>query len=128
MFKASISEQDVMQTLGQIEDPDLHRDIVSLGFVRNVKIQGAAVSLEINLTTPACPVKDQMQEQARKLVLALPGVKEAQVTMTAEVRRHPGLPLEGHDGARGQGSRQEGSGRDRRRRQDDGERQEGSPP
>ncbi len=91
MFRASISEQDVLQTLGQIQDPDLHRDIVSLGFVRNVKIQGAAVSLEINLTTPACPVKDQMQEQARKLVLALPGVKEAQVTMTAEVRRHPGL-------------------------------------
>ena len=91
MSQAGISEQDVLQALSRIQDPDLHRDIVSLGFVRNIKIQDAAVSLEINLTTPACPVKDQMQDQARQLVLALPGVREAQVTMTAEVRRHPGL-------------------------------------
>ncbi|MBI4280138.1 MAG: Mrp/NBP35 family ATP-binding protein [Armatimonadetes bacterium] len=89
--KRGITEQDVLQALSRIQDPDLHRDIVSLGFVRNVKIQDAAVSLEINLTTPACPVKDQMRDQARQLVLALPGVKEVQVTMTAEVRRHPGL-------------------------------------
>lgn len=82
-----LTEQDVLQTLKSIEDPDLRRDIVSLGFVRNISINGSRVSLEINLTTPACPVKDQMQEQAQKAVQSLPGVSHVEVKMTAEVRR-----------------------------------------
>jgi ATP-binding protein involved in chromosome partitioning len=72
--------------LRPIRDPDLGRDIVTLGFVRNVRIEGDRVRLDINLTTPACPVKDQMRDEARTRLLALPGVREAEVTMTAEVR------------------------------------------
>ena len=81
------TEQDVMRALKTIQDPDLHRDIVSLGFVKNVDIQGDRVRFDINLTTPACPVRDQLQEDARQAVAALPGVKSVEVKMTAEVRR-----------------------------------------
>lgn len=81
------TEKDVLQTLSQIKDPDLHRDIVSLGFIKNLKISDGTISFDINLTTPACPVKDQMQAEAKRLVGALPGVTNVEAKMTAEVRR-----------------------------------------
>ncbi len=84
----SINEDDVLNALRQIEDPDLHRDIVSLGFVQKPEISDGAVSVRIVLTTPACPVRDQMQTDARAALLALPGVREANVTMEANVLQH----------------------------------------
>ena len=59
---------------GGARNPDLHKDIVLLKFVKDVRIDGGRVSFTIELTTPACPVKDQMRDQARSLVAALPGV------------------------------------------------------
>ena len=81
-----VSEAAVLEALKVVQDPDLHRDIVSLGFVKQVKIDGGRVSFTIELTTPACPVKDQMQAQARAAVAALPGVRDVTVDMTASVR------------------------------------------
>jgi ATP-binding protein involved in chromosome partitioning len=81
-----ITERDVLEALRPIQDPDLGRDIVTLGFVRNVRIEDDRVSLDINLTTPACPVKDKMRDEARTRLQALPGVRAAEVSMTAEVR------------------------------------------
>jgi len=72
--------------LKSIKDPDLGRDIVSLGFVKDVKFCGGVAAVTIELTTPACPVKDQMREEARQAILALDGVDEANVEMTARVR------------------------------------------
>jgi ATP-binding protein involved in chromosome partitioning len=86
MASAVLNEAAVLEALKVINDPDLHRDIVSLGFVKNVRISGARVSLTIDLTTPACPVKDQMRDQARAIVGALPGVRDVDVEMTATVR------------------------------------------
>ena len=82
-----ITEQDVLNALRRIEDPDLHRDIVSLGFVKNLSIEGNRVHFDLNLTTPACPVRDRLQEDAKNAVAALPDVKDVSVKMTAEVRR-----------------------------------------
>ena len=84
----SITEQDVLRALSQIEDPDLHRDIVSLGFVQQPQIDGDTVNVRIVLTTPACPVRDKMETEARALLLQLPGVREANVTMEANVAQH----------------------------------------
>lgn len=84
---AKVSEAQVLDALRSVMDPDLHRDIVSLGFIRNMKIEGGDVAFDVNLTTPACPVKDRLRDQARQAVLAIPGVTEARVNMTAEVRR-----------------------------------------
>jgi ATP-binding protein involved in chromosome partitioning len=82
-----ITEQDVLHALRQIEDPDLHRDIVSQGFEKNLAIEGERVRFDLNLTTPACPVRDRLQDDAQRVVAALPGVKDVAVKMTAEVRR-----------------------------------------
>lgn len=76
----------VLNALTAVVDPDLRRDIVSLGFVKNLAIDGGTVAFDIELTTPACPVKDKMQAQAEALVRALPGVTDVRVTMTAQVR------------------------------------------
>ena len=81
-----ITEQAVFSALATIQDPDLRRDIVSLGFVKGLRIDGGTVAFAIELTTPACPVRDQMKEQAHRAVLSLPGVKAVDLTMTSQVR------------------------------------------
>src|SRR5690606_10890820 len=83
------SESDVLGALNVVVDPDLHRDIVTLGFVRNVQIEGSTDSFTVNLTTPACPVKEELQAQSEAAVAALHGVEKVVVTMTAEVRAKP---------------------------------------
>jgi ATP-binding protein involved in chromosome partitioning len=85
-----ISEAAVLDALRIVNDPDLHRDIVTLGFVRDLAIDRAQVSFTIELTTPACPVKDQMRDQARAAVLQLPGVEAVDVRMSARVREAVG--------------------------------------
>jgi len=76
----------VLDALKAVKDPDLHRDIVALGFVKGLRIDGGRVAFTIELTTPACPVKDQMRDQARAAVMQLPGVSAVDVQMTASVR------------------------------------------
>lgn len=88
---SQITEEVVLQALRQIKDPDLHKDIVTLGFIKDLKIDGGRVSFRIVLTTPACPVKDQMEGAARELVGAIPGVESVNVTMDAEVPKGRGL-------------------------------------
>ena len=70
----ALTDTAVLDALKAVRDPDLNRDIVSLKFIKNLRIDGGAVAFSIELTTPACPVKDQMRDQARALVSALPGV------------------------------------------------------
>ena len=86
MPERGIDESAVLEALKVIQDPDLHRDIVSLGFVKKVTIDGEMVSVVIELTTPACPVKDQMRDEAEVALRALPGVDKVHVEMTANVR------------------------------------------
>ena len=83
---ATPDRESVLAALKIVVDPDLRRDIVSLGFVKDVAIDNGRVSFTIELTTPACPVKDQMRDQAAAAVRALPGVADVEVQMTASVR------------------------------------------
>ena len=76
----------VLNALRAVIDPDIRRDIVTLGFVKDVAITDARVSFTIELTTPACPVKDQMRDQAAAAVRGLPGVRDVDVQLTAKVR------------------------------------------
>jgi ATP-binding protein involved in chromosome partitioning len=84
---ASISESQVLQALRAVQDPDLHRDIVALDFVKNLRIEGGKVRFDVQLTTPACPVKDDLKAQAIEAVNAIPGVTAVEVNMTAQVTR-----------------------------------------
>lgn len=83
------TEAQVLEALRVVMDPDLHRDIVTLGFVKDVRICGGNVAFRVELTTPACPVKDQLQAQAREVVAALDEVDNVEVEMTAQVRERP---------------------------------------
>ncbi len=79
-----INEEIILKSLKHIIDPDLKKDIVTLGFVKNIVINGAQVSLDIVLTTPACPVKEEFRAQAEKALIALDGVRTVKVNMTAQ--------------------------------------------
>jgi ATP-binding protein involved in chromosome partitioning len=86
-----INEESILDALRQIQDPDLHKDIVTLGFIRDLKIDGGAVSFRIVLTTPACPVKAEMESAAKEIIGSMPGVTSVAVTMDAEVPKGRGL-------------------------------------
>lgn len=83
---ALVQEQQILDALKQVMDPDLHKNIVSLGFVKDIHIEGGSVSFKIELTTPACPVKELLKKQSMDLVSAIPGVEQVQIEMTAQVR------------------------------------------
>jgi ATP-binding protein involved in chromosome partitioning len=76
----------VLDALRPIVDPDFGKSIVDLGFVKDLRIDGAKVSFTIELTTPACPVKAEFERAARERVAALPGVEAVEVRMTANTR------------------------------------------
>jgi len=83
---ASVPDRDaVLNALRVVVDPDLRKDIVSLGFVKDLTVAEGRASFTIELTTPACPVKDQMRDQATQAVRAL-GFADVQVQMSAKVR------------------------------------------
>jgi ATP-binding protein involved in chromosome partitioning len=86
----AVDHAAVLDALKVVRDPDLNRDIVSLGFIKNLTIADGRVAFTIELTTPACPVKDQMRDQARAAVLRVPGVSEVDVALSARVREAVG--------------------------------------
>src|SRR4029077_14683035 len=79
-------QDQILTALKAVQDPDLHKDIVALGFVKDVKACDGLVAFTIELTTPACPVREQMKEQAHRSVIAIPGVKLFDIMMTSQER------------------------------------------
>jgi ATP-binding protein involved in chromosome partitioning len=79
------SEELVLGALGQVQEPELGRDLVSLGMVKELRIEGGKVGFTLELTTPACPLRDQIEREARQAVEALPGVSAVQIQFTANV-------------------------------------------
>ena len=82
----AVTIDQVLDALKVVQDPDLHRDLVALGFIKDVTVNDGHVTFTIELTTPACPVRDQMKDQARAVVRAIPDVKQVDITMTSRVR------------------------------------------
>jgi ATP-binding protein involved in chromosome partitioning len=83
----TLTNENVLEALKAVKDPDLHRDIVSLGFVKNLAIKGNDVKFELQLTTPSCPVRDQFIKQCEQAIrTAIEGVGKIEITMTSNVR------------------------------------------
>lgn len=78
--------EEVLRELRTVQDPDLHRDLVSLGMIQDVTIEGGTVSFSIVLTTPACPVRDALKQQAEQAVRRLPWVTSVVANMQASTR------------------------------------------
>ena len=81
--KMQLNEQTIMKALCAVQDPDLHKNIVELGFVQNLKIEGTVVAFDLRLTTPTCPIRDQFKDQCIAIVKGL-GATEVNVTFTAK--------------------------------------------
>jgi ATP-binding protein involved in chromosome partitioning len=81
----TVEREQVMQALGTVMEPELHRDLVTLNMIHDVEIADGKVSFTIMLTTPACPLKQPMERDARAAVLQVPGVSEVEVKFDSNV-------------------------------------------
>jgi len=83
-------ETEILDALRVIIDPDLGKDIVTLGFIKELTIADEGdVSFTVELTTPACPVKERFKTQCEQVVSALPWVGTVHVTMSAQKGGNP---------------------------------------
>ena len=82
----AVDRDAVLAALATVNDPELHRDIVSLGMVEELTIEGGAVSVKVELTTPACPLKDVIETDVRAALEVLPGVETVALDWGAQVR------------------------------------------
>lgn len=78
----AITEKDIRDALKTVQDPELGMDLVVLGLVYDVEIDGSAVHATISLTSPMCPVADQIVNEATEAIAGVDGVEEAEVELT----------------------------------------------
>ena len=81
----SVSREEVLHALESVQDPELHRDLVSLGMIENIEIRDSRVSFTVALTTPACPLRSQIEQDARSAVLALPSIESVEIKWSSHV-------------------------------------------
>jgi ATP-binding protein involved in chromosome partitioning len=88
------TQEQVLSQLRTVNDPELHRDIVSLNMVKDVVVRNGEVTVHIELTTPACPLKDQVREDVDRALRRLEGVQSVEIVWSAQVRSsRPGSHL-----------------------------------
>jgi ATP-binding protein involved in chromosome partitioning len=83
--KVEISEDDVINQLRLVQEPELHQDLVTLHMIRDLTVERGRVSFTIVLTTPACPLKAQIEKEARQAVTKITGVTDVQINMASSV-------------------------------------------
>ncbi len=74
-----------MAALSKVQEPELHQDLVTLNMIRELEIQGDKVSFTVMLTTPACPLRGQIEKEAKQAVMSVGGVKEVNVKLDSDV-------------------------------------------
>ena len=84
-IKASVSQQSILDALSKVQEPELHRDLVTLKMIRDLQIDSGNVRFTIVLTTPACPLRTQIEREAKAAVMAIPGVTSVEMKMDANV-------------------------------------------
>jgi ATP-binding protein involved in chromosome partitioning len=80
-----VSHEQVLDALRAVKDPELQRDIVSLGMIEDLKIDGGLVSFTFNLTTPACPLRAELEASVNEALKAIPGVNEVKMKVSAHI-------------------------------------------
>lgn len=84
---AAITEEQVMAALGTVIEPELHRDLVTLKMIKDVRVEGSRVAFTVVLTTPACPLRSRIENECREAVTRLTAATEVTVNFTANVAR-----------------------------------------
>lgn len=77
-----VTEADVRKALRKVKDPELNLDLVVLGLIYEIEIEGGQVDVTMSLTSPACPVAGEIVNKAREAVEGVEGVEEANVELT----------------------------------------------
>ena len=90
--KQAPTDAEVLAALGGVRDPELHRDLVSLGMVRGVAVAGHEVRVALTLTTPACPFRERIVEEVRGALQRLPGVAVVEVEVLSDLAAGPPRP------------------------------------
>jgi ATP-binding protein involved in chromosome partitioning len=85
----NLTEKLILSVLGQVNDPALKKDIVSLGYVQNLKIDGSRVTFTLALPTPLFPSKEKMREDSERVLSVVPGVSSVEISMKTEIRVEP---------------------------------------
>ncbi len=86
---SDITKEQVISALSKVDDPDLHKDLVTLNMVKEVAVTNKSVSATIELTTPACPLKDKIKEDCIEAIKnEIPSVTHVEINMTASVPGH----------------------------------------
>ena len=80
-----LTEALVLEALGKVQEPELGKDLVSLGMIKDLRIEGDRVAFTVELTTPACPLRDQIEREAKQAVQQLDGVSEVSLRLTSNV-------------------------------------------
>jgi len=79
-----VSIEQIMSKLQTIEDPELHKDIVSMGMIKDLTINDGKVGFTLELTTPACPFNSEIEQSVRNSMMDL-GIKDLDLKVTARV-------------------------------------------
>ena len=80
-----VNEELVLAALSKVQEPELHKDLVTLNMIRDVNIDGSEVNFTVVLTTPACPLRNQIENEAREAVASISGVNSVDIKFDAEV-------------------------------------------
>ncbi|NUN07879.1 MAG: iron-sulfur cluster carrier protein ApbC [Ignavibacteriaceae bacterium] len=84
-----ITREKVLNSLRRVNDPDLNRDLVTLNMIKEIRIDGNDITVEVTLTTPACPLKDKIQSDCIEEIKAdFPEAGNINVIMGANVTAH----------------------------------------
>lgn len=83
---APVSAETVLEALKKVQDPEIHRDIVSLGMVKNLSVTDGTVSFTVELTTPACPLRERIEGDCKKALAAITGINHLDISFGAQVR------------------------------------------
>jgi ATP-binding protein involved in chromosome partitioning len=82
-----VQKEEILSALSQVQEPELHKDLVTLNMIRDLAVDDGAVTFTLVLTTPACPLRDKMKLEAEQAVLKVTGVKNVVVNLSAEVNK-----------------------------------------
>ena len=81
-----ITQENILAALSKVQDPELHRDIVSLGMVKNLTVNNGRVSFTVELTTPACPLRETIEHDCKRALAAVSGISGLEISFGAQVR------------------------------------------
>jgi ATP-binding protein involved in chromosome partitioning len=82
----NLTEQSILEALRNVQDPELHRDIVSLGMVKNLSVDHGQVKFTVELTTPACPLRETIERDCKQALGQVPGISGLEISFGAQVR------------------------------------------